>query len=224
MKYPLVLLFSAIFLATPAFSRGWIDTASWFGRGSTTTRMLRVTGDRWRVHYINHGPGPLRIRVFDSEHREIYEIYTRRGFPGIRSMPAGKGDYYLVIEPQDTRWEVIVRQRLSRAQEWFLQQHDEVVRDGLELVASFSGGPGQASYPLSLPQGSWRMVYSNSRRETMEVTLIDENQDVQFQHRLERPKRTETWIHRGGDFVLQVDAGDTRWRVEFYRAGSQVSE
>ncbi len=222
MKYLLACLLSAIFLSNPAFSLDWVETASWFGRGPTTTRTFRAAGERWRLHYTNHGPGPLRIRVFDSEHREVYDIYTRRGFPGIRSMRVGKGDFYLMIEPRDARWEVIVRQRLSRAQEWFLRRHEEETRAGLELVASFSGGQGQTSYPLSLPPGSWRMVYSNSRRETMAVTLTSEDQDYQFQHRLERPKRTETWIHRGGDFVLQVDAGDTRWRVDFFRAEAQL--
>ncbi len=218
MKKTAVLLFSLAFCMGSLSARGqsWGETNSWLGRAPTTTRVFRLVGNRCRLHYINHGPGPLRIRMFDRDHRKVYEVYTQRNVPGIRTIP-NDGEYYLVIEPTNSRWEVSIQQRLTRGQEWQLRQEALSIRQRQARLASFSGGPGSFAYPLSVPPGSWRLVYSNNQDGSLDIEVQGGNGGGEpFVSRLRSPQRTDTWFHRDGEFSLRVEAEETRWRIDLY--------
>ena len=217
LKY---LLLSVIFIFISfesASAREWVDTNTWLGEGQTVTRFFSVLGDRCRLHYLNHGPGALRIQVFNREHEEVYEIYTRRNVPGIRTIPMA-GDYYLKVEPENARWEVTVRQRLSQGELWRLRQQVLEFRQSQEKIASFSGESGRFTYPLSVAGDSWRIVYSNNREGNLRIRVRETGtSDYLFDRSLDSPTRTDTWVHDAGEFELQVEAGETRWRVDIYQ-------
>jgi len=223
LKY---LLFSIVFILfsfEPVLAKEWAETNTWLGRGKTVTRFFSVSGDRCRLHYYNHGPGSLRIRVFNNEHEEVYEIYTTGSVPGIKTIQE-KGDYYLKIEPERTRWEVTVRQYLSQVELWNLRRQVVDFRQSQKKIASFSGGSGEYSYPLSIDGESWRIVYSNKQEGDLRIKVKKtEDSDYLFDRSLDSPTRTDTWVHDAGDFELAVEAG-TRWRIDIYQVSQEGAE
>ncbi len=222
--YILICLFLSS-IVTPVWARsgGWMETDSWFGRSSKTTRVFRVAGERWRLYYLNHGSGSLRIRVLNQAHEQVYEVYTQSSRSAIRTVPARSGEYYLLIESDNSSWEVEVRQHISRLQEWRLREEERDFMSSLEKVASFSGAAGEAEYDISVPDEGWRMVYSNSRPGRLTLGVRGKGSERYVFYRLmERPARDYTWLHQAGEYKLEVDAENTRWRVDFYAPVSEL--
>ncbi len=213
----LCVLLSGALNAARGQRSDWVLTDNWFGRGSNTTRIFQVAGERWRVFCLNNGISTMRLRVFNRQHELVYEHQVGPNSSSIRTVPGGSGEYYLHIDPGGGSWEVSVRQNISRLQEWRLREEERDYMASLERTASFSGGPGTSNYSIEVPSGSWRVIYTNSRRGRLELELKGEADSVSnFERTMERPVRADTWIHHPGKYELKVNARETRWRVDFY--------
>lgn len=221
------LLLIGLFLIPASISvRGaetrWIPTNSWSAGGDTTTRVFDVFGDAWQVHYANRDTRRLAIRVLNEAGEVVGKpIEADRPIRGVHTF-SGPGRFYLQAAGPSGRWEISVRQELTRLQEWDLRQKNATLDDRLEKVASFTGESDMAEYPILIAAGGWKFSYQNGSGE-MSLRVVDTvSGEVVFQRLLTRPEKAESWVHRPGRFRIEVESVQSAWRIDVFSRGAKA--
>jgi hypothetical protein len=222
--HPIVFCMVALvlFSASPAGAADarWISTNYWSAGGDTNTRMVDVLSEEWQIHYVNRDTGTLIIQVVNESGQTVDKpIMADRPIRGIHSFK-GPGRFYLKVTGTSQRWQINLRQKLTRLQEWDLRQKNEAQTGRWDKVASFTGENGRETYPINIKGGSWKFAYQNGTGEVNLRVLDAKNGDVLFQRTITRPEKAESWIHQSGEFYIEVDALESAWRVDVFAPGA----
>ena len=194
----------------------WISTNYWSAGGDTNTRMFDIVSDEWQIHYVNRDTGKLSIQVIDEDGKPVDKpIVADRPIRGIHTF-SGPGRFHLKVTGTSQRWQINLRQELTRLQEWDLRQKNAAQTGRLNKVASFTGENGLETYPIKIAGGSWKFSYQNGTGETTLQVLDAKNGEVIFQRSITRPEKAESWVHRSGEFYIEVDAIESAWRVDVF--------
>jgi len=220
------LLFVFLGVCSPRAVAGgrWIKTHQWSGNGTRQTELFPVMGRWWRIRYDHRGKGLFQISVYDKSGRLVdVAANLREELPGVHKVK-GPGVFFLAVNGVDSEWNVEVEQYLTLVEEWRLHEEMKKPPAALRKYAVWTGEDADADYPIHIPRGSWKVVFSNEGAGMLQVLVRTKDRDfVALAANTDKPGTSESWVHASGDFVLHVTAMKTRWKVEVYGEGGGAS-
>jgi len=206
-------------LAASAEDGGWFLTHRWSGEGMWMSQPFWVNGDEWIVRCRQRDRTSLKVHVCRASNEWVATVNSYRGVLGTfkEGRLHGKGFHYLQVTHPTAQWEIEVRQRLSKAEEWEYRQFLRQPPATLRRLATWHGANGRRTFAFRVPAGSWRLTYAATGQQGhIQVSLTDlaAPDSPLHQNWLDAAGRGETWIHCGGEFRFEVEAQDCPWQAE----------
>ncbi len=193
----------------------WVTTHSWSGVGSKQTEMFWLNAGKWRVRYKPRGSGIFQVCIYD-EQGELLEIAAdmRRPLAGYKTFRT-RGKRYLAITGVDVKWTVTIEQRMSVIEEWQLTQVMRQQPPTLRKLGTWTGDK-DAQYEFTVPHGSWKLVYNNSKDGFLQVLIRSDEGMAALAANTSSKGQDESWVHTSGKFTMEVKSAETNWEVDVF--------